>query len=360
MPDRPTQTSAKLVFPCPHCGKRFRQPADRAGRRAKCAACGEAFLLEPARPKTKAKTPRKSPTAKPAPAAERPAEEEPGSSDGFDLDGFHDDGESPPPAPSPVKRRRRRKPAPAAAPSAPAPPPRAGRRAARRSKGKASHRFNPLLLGAAALLLCGLLAGGAAMLWPSGGATVAEAGGTTLAANDPDGADRPNPDGSRPAGGPTADDPPADDPPADDPPAEPATATGRPEPPASRPAAADPATDPRPSPPPAPRPAAPPAAAGLPEPDEVVPGFVAPGPPLEGSGTWRVTVRISRVFDDATRGRLRGAIRQSGADLVAEDWDAATLVIQFDGAGDDLRRHLAAIEAAGPAVFGTAAEKVGG
>ena len=68
MPD----AAPKVVFPCPHCGKRYRQPASAAGRTAKCAGCGEPFVLKPAAgAAAKPKRVRKPPaTPPPAPVTE--------------------------------------------------------------------------------------------------------------------------------------------------------------------------------------------------------------------------------------------------------------------------------------------------
>ena len=54
---RPAQP-AELVFPCPSCGKRYKQPASAAGRRAKCASCGADFTLRPAAGTAKKRPPR--------------------------------------------------------------------------------------------------------------------------------------------------------------------------------------------------------------------------------------------------------------------------------------------------------------
>ena len=61
------ESAAKVVFPCPHCGKRYRQPAEVAGRKTKCAGCGEPFVLTPAAGGAAAPKRVRKPPAAPAP-----------------------------------------------------------------------------------------------------------------------------------------------------------------------------------------------------------------------------------------------------------------------------------------------------
>src|SRR4051812_11283048 len=51
MNDQPAQADAAepTIFPCTHCGKRLRAPAESAGRRLKCPQCGQVVRVpEPA------------------------------------------------------------------------------------------------------------------------------------------------------------------------------------------------------------------------------------------------------------------------------------------------------------------------
>ena len=94
-------------------------------------------------------------------------------------------------------------------------------------------------------------------------------------------------------------------------------------------------------------------------------GAFDPDPTPEGAaagerGSWKARVKTSRVFDDPTRQAIRGAIADSGATLISEDWDdAQELVIHYDGAKEDVERYSRAIAAAGPIVFSAEAEPIG-
>ncbi len=87
------------------------------------------------------------------------------------------------------------------------------------------------------------------------------------------------------------------------------------------------------------------------------PAYVAP----TGSGTWRAVLPISRVFDDATKTRVREAIAAAGATLTRQDWNDSTLEVRFEGTIEEvLPKIRQAVEAVGPAVFDATAERLDG